>query len=105
MAEWPLKHEGPCACRFIRREEYGEAEQVEWCGLHGTQRDEIAALKADREKGRIALSEFRRQLFAVPSFGNRLNKDTRRKLTEAHSVVLNLDAVGGPLADVPPNSP
>lgn len=44
MSDWPLKHDGPCACRFVRREEFGEAEQVEWCGLHAKQRDELGAL-------------------------------------------------------------
>ena len=45
MADWPLKHDGPCACRFVRREEFGEAEQVEWCGLHAKQRDDMAAIR------------------------------------------------------------
>lgn len=44
MADWPLKHNGPCACRFVRREEFGEAEQVEWCGLHAKQRDALNEL-------------------------------------------------------------
>lgn len=44
MADWPLKHDGPCACRFVRREEFGEAEQTEWCGLHARQRDALATL-------------------------------------------------------------
>ncbi len=44
MAEWPLKHDGPCACRFVRRKEFGEAEQVEWCGLHAKWRDALNEL-------------------------------------------------------------
>ena len=46
MADWPLRHDGPCACRFVRREEFGEAEQTEWCGLHARQRDELERLQA-----------------------------------------------------------
>lgn len=50
MADWPNKHNGPCACRFVRREEFGKAEQVEWCGLHAKQRDVMDALiRASRE--------------------------------------------------------
>ena len=45
MAEWPLKHDGSCACRFVRSEEFGDVEQHEWCGLHATQRHEIARLR------------------------------------------------------------
>lgn len=45
MADWPLKHDGPCACRFVRKEEFGECEQVEWCSLHAKQRDELAILR------------------------------------------------------------
>lgn len=46
MADWPNKHDGPCACRFVRREEFGKAEQVEWCGLHAQQRDDMVYLIA-----------------------------------------------------------
>lgn len=45
MDGWPLKYDGPCACRFVRREEFGETEQTEWCGLHARHRDEIDRLR------------------------------------------------------------
>lgn len=45
MSEWPLKHDGPCKCRFVRREEFGEVDQVEWCALHENQRDLFIKLK------------------------------------------------------------
>ena len=58
MADWPLKHDGPCACRFVRREEFCEAEQVEWCGLHATRRDEMEALmSAAREAAEVLRDE------------------------------------------------
>jgi len=46
MTDWPLKHDGPCACRFVRREEFGPTEQTEWCGLHAKQRNELDRLRA-----------------------------------------------------------
>ncbi len=42
------------------------------------------------------LNEFRSKLRDVPSFSV-LPKLTRTKLSEAHSLILNLDAVGNPL--------
>lgn len=50
MADWPSKHDGPCACRFVRREEFGEAEQVEWCGLHARQREELERLRTGHQR-------------------------------------------------------
>lgn len=44
--EWPQEGEGPCACRFVRREYMGKCEQIEWCGLHAKQRDELERLRA-----------------------------------------------------------
>ena len=45
MADWSLKHDGPCVCRFVRKEEFGDVEQLEWCGLHASQRDDLVAVK------------------------------------------------------------
>jgi hypothetical protein len=44
---WPMKGAGHCACRFIREQEFGDAKQVEWCGLHAKQRDLLAARNAE----------------------------------------------------------
>ncbi|MCB0247956.1 MAG: hypothetical protein KDI07_05210 [Anaerolineae bacterium] len=44
--EWPHEGEGPCACRFVRREYMGKCEQIEWCGLHAKQRDELERLRS-----------------------------------------------------------
>lgn len=46
---WPMKYNGPCACRFVREEEFGETKQVEWCGLHAKQQDAIAAGRVTQE--------------------------------------------------------
>ena len=62
MSEWPLKHNGSCACVFVRKEEFGPAEQIEWCGLHSMQREELAALKQElqalREQTPVAYIEY-----------------------------------------------
>lgn len=44
-ATWPSKHDGPCACRFVRRAEFGEVEQVDWCALHAKQREDLEYLQ------------------------------------------------------------
>jgi hypothetical protein len=44
---WPMKGAGHCACRFIREQEFGDAKQVEWCGLHAKHRDLLAARNAE----------------------------------------------------------
>lgn len=36
----------PCACRFIRSEDFGETDQVERCALHDSKDDRIQALEA-----------------------------------------------------------
>lgn len=54
MADWPLKHDGPCACRFVRREEFGEAEQTEWCGRHAALRDELER----KDKALLTLAKY-----------------------------------------------
>lgn len=42
--DWPFAGEGHCACKFVRREDFGEAEQTEWCGRHAKQRDALNEL-------------------------------------------------------------
>jgi len=42
MADWPLKHDGSCACRFVRKEEFGDVKQTEWCGFHAKQKEALA---------------------------------------------------------------
>jgi hypothetical protein len=63
MADWPLKHDGPCACRFVRREEFGEAEQTEWCGLHAAQRDELERLRGALKKANEQAEHFEREWY------------------------------------------
>lgn len=53
-----------CACRFVRREEFSEVEQTEWCGLHAIQRDMISAVRVARD----ALREARTMRCACSSF-------------------------------------
>ncbi len=45
MLNWPNAGHGGCACRFVRAEDFGPIEQVEWCARHATERDLLAALK------------------------------------------------------------
>jgi len=42
---------------------------------------------------RNAVEEFKAALYRVPGFGNRVNKEVREKLTEAHCIMLNLPAL------------
>lgn len=57
--DWPMEGEGPCACRFVRREYMGECEQTEWCGRHAKQRDELAALRARIDAAPVAIMDTR----------------------------------------------
>ena len=45
VLSYPLKGEGSCNCRFVRREDFGIAEQLEWCALHDGQRKELDRLR------------------------------------------------------------
>lgn len=42
---------------------------------------------------REAVEQFKAALYRVPGFGNRVNKEVREKLTEAHCIMLNLPAL------------
>jgi hypothetical protein len=48
-----------------------------------------------------ALQQFKRDWQRVPYFADRVNKATRVAISEALSPIVNLDAVGGPLDQIP----
>lgn len=36
----------PCACRFVRDEDFGPAKQVEECGFHQAQREKLEEVES-----------------------------------------------------------
>jgi hypothetical protein len=46
---WPMKGAGSCACKYERKEDFGEAVITEQCGYHAQQSAEIATLTAERD--------------------------------------------------------
>lgn len=44
-----------------------------------------------------AVQQFKGKWLALPNFGQRLNREIRQGMSEAVGIIVNLDAVGGPL--------
>lgn len=55
---------------------------------------EMVPATGDAERvAREAVEQFKAALYRVPGFGNRVSKEVREKLTEAHCIMLNLPAL------------
>ena len=56
------------------------------------QRAYIADLEAQVAMSRQCVEAFKKGLYSVPPYGDRVNKTIRQKLAEAYSPILNLPA-------------
>ena len=44
MSDTTLWQQHPCACRFVRLDEFCKSKQTAWCGLHAMQREALQEL-------------------------------------------------------------
>ena len=93
---------------FLTSERIGSWSYMEGSDFYNDLAEEVKKIDAallsqpepsrevERDAERIArntVEQFRAALYRVPGFGNRVNKEVREKLTEAHCIILNLPAL------------